>query len=138
MHLIRRSVSNLLHSGFRENLDRLIRSYVQRQGHGPLDWNLDGTGANLPEGVQNRQRDNGNQELRDRPTLAIPPPPLPPRQRLLRSALSHSNWVRHNVHRHEFVRFSSSSFFIFVTLFLMLEYDATILCCNIYSLRSAG
>ncbi|XP_078182633.1 uncharacterized protein LOC144576203 isoform X3 [Carex rostrata] len=100
--LSRRSVSNLLHSGFRENLDRLIRSYVQRQGRGPLDWNLDGSAGNLPEGTQNRQRDNGNQELRDRPTLGIPPPPLPPRQRLFHSALRHSNLTRHNVHRHEF------------------------------------
>ncbi|XP_072968083.1 uncharacterized protein [Typha angustifolia] len=100
--LSRRSVSNLLHSGFRESLDRLIRSYVQRQGRGPLNWDL--PTPNSPEENQEQQRDDENQEIQDpvdRPPLVIPPPPLPPRQPLWHSELHHNNWSRQSMHRSE-------------------------------------
>ncbi|KAL6656523.1 hypothetical protein ACP70R_007349 [Stipagrostis hirtigluma subsp. patula] len=102
--LSRRSVSNLLHSAFRENLDRLIRSYVERQGRGPLPWDLEGAtpAPNSPEQSQEQQRDDEDQELHppvDRPPLVIPPPPLPPRQPLWHSELHRNNWIRQNIHR---------------------------------------
>lgn len=102
--LSRRSVSNLLHSAFRENLDRLIRSYVERQGRGPHSWDLEGTPPapdSLEQG-QEQHRDDEEQELHDpvdRPPLVIPPPPMPPRQPLWHSELHRNNWIRQNIHR---------------------------------------
>ncbi|TVU10585.1 hypothetical protein EJB05_44127, partial [Eragrostis curvula] len=102
--MIIRSVSNLLHSAFRENLDRLIRSYVERQGRGPHPWDLEGTtpAPNSPERTQDQQGDDEDQELPqtvDRPPLVIPPPPVPPRQPLWHSELHRNNWIRQNIHR---------------------------------------
>lgn len=102
--LSRRSVSNLLHSAFRENLDRLIRSYVERQGRGPLPWDLEGTTPAPPSPVQiqEEQRDDEDHELQrtvNRPPLVIPPPPMPPRQPLWHSELHRTNWIRQNIHR---------------------------------------
>jgi hypothetical protein len=99
----RRSVSNLLHSVFCENLDRLIRSYVERQGRGPHPWDLEGTtpAPNSPERSQDQQGDDEDEELPqtvDRPPLLIPPPPIPPRQPLWQSELHRNNWIRQNIH----------------------------------------
>lgn len=104
----RRSVSNLLDSAFRENLDRLIRSYVERQGRGPLSLSLEGAPAaaatpDPPVQGQEQRRDEEEPELRDannvRPRLVIPPPPMPPRHPLWHSELHHNNWMRQNIHR---------------------------------------
>ncbi|CAN6279556.1 unnamed protein product [Urochloa humidicola] len=95
--LSRRSVSNLLSNGFGESLERLIRSYVQRRGHAPLNWNLDAAmpPSNSPNENQEQER---NSETRpfpapvNRPALVIPPPPLPPRQPLWHREMRHNNW----------------------------------------------
>ncbi|WVZ73089.1 hypothetical protein U9M48_021437 [Paspalum notatum var. saurae] len=87
--LSRRSVSNLLSNGFGESLERLIRSYVQRRGHGNLNWNLD---AAMPPSNSPNENQEQVQTPVNRPALVIPPPPLPPRQPLWHRELRHSNW----------------------------------------------
>lgn len=104
--LSRRSVSNLLRSGFRESLDQLIHSYVERQGRSPIDWDLH---RNLPipaspEMGQDQQNDEQNDDQQDgvgRPSIVLPSPPVPPPQPLWHQDLHHSSWPRHTVHRSE-------------------------------------
>lgn len=104
--LSRRSVSNLLRSGFRESLDQLIQSYVHRQGHAPLDWDLHRPlpAATSPDDDMDQQGDDSNQNQQDsiaRPSVLLPSPPLPPRQPLWHSELNRSNWSRQNIQRSE-------------------------------------
>ncbi|KAL5569482.1 hypothetical protein UlMin_026057 [Ulmus minor] len=106
--LSRRSVSNLLRSGFRESLDQLIQSYVERQSHAPIDWDLH---RNLPTPTpsssdrdQEQQRDEQSEDQHDginRPTIVLPSPPVPPPQPLWHQDLHHNGWTRHSMHRSE-------------------------------------
>ncbi|CAK9176197.1 unnamed protein product [Ilex paraguariensis] len=107
--LSRRSVSNLLRSGFRESLDQLIQSYVERQGHAPIDWDLH---RNLPtpaspEREQVELRDDQNEDRQDATgpiSVGLPPPPVPPPDPpLWHQDLHHSAWPRHTMHRSELV-----------------------------------
>uniref|UniRef100_A0A7N0TLK4 RING-type domain-containing protein n=1 Tax=Kalanchoe fedtschenkoi TaxID=63787 RepID=A0A7N0TLK4_KALFE len=107
--LSRRSVSNLLRSGFRESLDQLIQSYVERRGHGPFDWDLHG---NLPTPThddshvqeQGHQRNAQAEDQTDgavRPSLVLQPPPVPPPQPIWNQELNPASWTRHRMHRSE-------------------------------------
>ncbi|KAJ4971339.1 hypothetical protein NE237_004438 [Protea cynaroides] len=103
--LSRRSVSNLLRSGFRVSLDQLIQSYVERQGRAPIDWDLHQTlpTSNSPEQDQEQQEDQneGQADTVGRPTPVMPSPPVPPPQPLWHQDIHHANWPRHSMHRSE-------------------------------------
>ncbi|KAI4346453.1 hypothetical protein L6164_007348 [Bauhinia variegata] len=106
--LSRRSVSNLLRSGFRESLDHLIQSYVDRQGRAPIDWelhrNVPTPAPASPDQGPVQQRDEHNEDQRDainRPSLVLPSPPVPPPQPLWHQDLHQTGWSRHSMHRSE-------------------------------------
>ncbi|KAM7278125.1 hypothetical protein ACFE04_005259 [Oxalis oulophora] len=111
--LSRRSVSTLLSSGFRESLDHLIQSYVERQNHAVIDWELqEGSPSQVTDqDIDQQSRDHTETQLEaaDNPLLAIPPPPppppppmppMPPMQSLWDDESHHDNWstVAHNMH----------------------------------------
>ncbi|CAH9115960.1 unnamed protein product [Cuscuta europaea] len=103
----RRSVSNLLQSGFRESLDQLIQSYVERQSHAPIDWDVHRNLSPIPTSPE--REDQEQQHIEDqhddsmgRPPTLLPPPPVPPPQPLRHQYMHQSGWARHTVHRSEF------------------------------------
>ncbi|KAE8729421.1 Ring/U-Box superfamily protein [Hibiscus syriacus] len=94
--LSRRSVSNLLHSGFRESLDQLIQSYVERHNHASVDWELNGTSP--PASVeQDMEQQSGDQDAET--ALALPSARMPPMQPLWDQDSHHYDWVPHDAHQ---------------------------------------
>ncbi|KAL3646531.1 hypothetical protein CASFOL_011711 [Castilleja foliolosa] len=100
--LSRRSVSNLLRSGFRESLSQLIQSYAERQGRAPIDWDLH---RNLPlrPSPERDVVDQQNEDRHDAINRPLPSSPIPPAQPLWHQDLHRSGWSHHSVHRSEFV-----------------------------------
>jgi hypothetical protein len=118
----RQAVSNLLHSGFRENLDRLIRSYIERQGHGALSWGMPvlnpadsaepgnhdeaGLHHDMDEDDEDDEEEDENEDsVTERiPLIIPPPPPVPPGPPLRHTELHNRNsWARQSMHRSEIV-----------------------------------
>ncbi|KAA3489705.1 Protein neuralized [Gossypium australe] len=101
--LSRRSVSTLLHSGFRESLDQLIQSYVERQNHAPVDWELEGTSPSPASLEQDLEQQSGDQNDghgdAETPPLTLPSPRMPPMQPHWDQDSHHYNWASHDVHQ---------------------------------------
>ncbi|KAF8009536.1 hypothetical protein BT93_J0521 [Corymbia citriodora subsp. variegata] len=102
--LSRRSVSNLLHSRFRESLDQLIQSYVERQGQASADWELHGmspTPASAEEELEQMSRENDAQtDAIENPSFSLPPFPPPLIQSRWDEDLHHDGWPQHDIHQH--------------------------------------
>ncbi|KAL7109673.1 hypothetical protein ACP275_06G189100 [Erythranthe tilingii] len=92
--LSRRSVSNLLDSGFRESLDQLIQSYVERQSRAPVDRDLDRSSPRTLSPEMDTDQQNYEQNEDRYASSSIPTPPLPPAQPLWRQNSHHSSWSR--------------------------------------------
>ncbi|XP_028808172.1 uncharacterized protein LOC114762764 isoform X2 [Neltuma alba] len=73
--LNRRRVSNLLSGGFRENLEQLVRSYVERQNHAQLEWELqeEGEGDDLEQHAMDQ---TGGQDGPYDSSIYLPSSPL--------------------------------------------------------------
>ncbi|CAN7107392.1 unnamed protein product [Brassica rapa subsp. narinosa] len=88
--LSRRNVSNFLRSGFRENLDQLIQSYVERR----VDWEAI---SDSQEHHTEQQRFLQDEDQLDGINQTLPTPPVPPPQPIRH----HTNYARHSLHRSE-------------------------------------
>ncbi|KAE9593164.1 hypothetical protein Lal_00029232 [Lupinus albus] len=99
--LSRRSVSNLLHSSFRESLDQLIQSYVERQGNALDELELQETtlsSASVEEELEQQSRDQivGEEGIVSSP-LDLPSLPIPPPLPLWDRHPHRDNWSQNDV-----------------------------------------
>ncbi|GMI81702.1 hypothetical protein like AT2G27950 [Hibiscus trionum] len=101
--LSRRSVSTLLRSGFRESLDQLVQSYVERQNHASVDWELNETSptpVSLEQDVEQQSGDqNDSHGDAETTPLSLPSPRMPPMQPLWDQDSHHFNWAPHDAHQ---------------------------------------
>ncbi|KAG4191609.1 hypothetical protein ERO13_A07G105500v2 [Gossypium hirsutum] len=97
--LSRRSVSTLLRSGFRESLDQLIQSYVERQNHASIDWDLN-EAAPTPESLeQDIEQQSRDQNEGQSSPIAPPSPRMPSTQPLWDQDSHIYNWQPHDGHQ---------------------------------------
>ena len=99
--LCRRSVSNLLRSSFRESLDQLIQSYVERQTHAHVEWELQEATPFSPSAEQDLEQQGREQivgtEGAVNSSLGVPLPPTPPPLPIWDRHSRHDNWSQHDI-----------------------------------------
>ncbi|KAL2984262.1 hypothetical protein AAZX31_12G078500 [Glycine max] len=105
--LNRRSVSNLLRSSFRESLDQLIQSYVERQGHANIDWEFQETtpsSASVEQDLEQHSRDQivGQEEVTVSP-LNLPSLPIPPPLPIWDQHHHRDNWSQNDINNQRLV-----------------------------------
>ena len=103
----RRRVSNLLHSGFRDSLDQLIQSYVERQGNAAIDWELGGSSPSPASVEQDLEQASANQSEAQgdaviRSPVPLPSQPIPPPPPIWDQESQHDNWTQHDMVHHRF------------------------------------
>ncbi|XP_019056589.1 PREDICTED: uncharacterized protein LOC104800568 isoform X1 [Tarenaya hassleriana] len=102
--LSRRRVSNLLQSGFRESLDQLIQSYMERQNRNPVDWEEQETFPTPASvGQETNQQDEDQNGIQDLRTVESPlslPSPMIPVQPLWEHERSNANWPSNDLNQH--------------------------------------
>ncbi|KAE8712218.1 Ring/U-Box superfamily protein [Hibiscus syriacus] len=95
--LSRRSVYTLLRSGFRESLDQLIQSYVERQNQGSMDWDLN-EAVPTPESLeQDIELESRNQNESQSPPATVLSYRMQSTQPLWDQDSHHFNWQPHDV-----------------------------------------
>ncbi|KAJ8750320.1 hypothetical protein K2173_014235 [Erythroxylum novogranatense] len=102
--LSRRSVSTLLRSSFRQSLDQLIQSYVERQSNVPLDWELEGESPSsaLEEQdleQQSREQNEGQGSSVQSLPPPLPSPPMPSVERLWDQDSQNYSWPHNDMHQ---------------------------------------
>ncbi|XP_061353456.1 uncharacterized protein LOC133298219 [Gastrolobium bilobum] len=102
--LSRRSVSNLLHSSFRDSLDQLIQSYVERQGHAHTEWELQETTPSSASAEQDLEQQNRDQLVGQEGTvnspLDLPSLPMPPPLPIWDQHSHRDNWPQNDINNH--------------------------------------
>ncbi|XP_035546103.1 uncharacterized protein LOC109001074 isoform X2 [Juglans regia] len=101
--LNRRRVSNLLHSGFRESLDQVLQSYVERrESNAPIDWELPGTLSSHESDEPDLEHQSQNQNEGQGDTVESPLP-LPsqaiPSRPLYYLESYRDNWPQPDMHQ---------------------------------------
>ncbi|CAA3018551.1 Hypothetical predicted protein [Olea europaea subsp. europaea] len=92
----RRRVSSLLRSGFRESLNQILQSHVERQGHASSDWEDNASSSLEQVGEQINGDQDSVQDGTERNPFIFSSPLGNALQPLLDEELQDTNWLRNN------------------------------------------